>query len=183
MLMVFMRPKRQRRGRAPKEVLAGAVAESEISKRCCVMVKTWKPQTDELVLPIFLITSAMLAVGGAFFLLIFSLSQPTIYSNPGVAAYTPPPRTTPLPLPRKSDAPELTELSDEPTSPLTALAQAQTSGKQVKPIARPPVRKHPRSDPREIDQRRWGYPQQGNYEYRDWYDNRAWGGGGFKTKF
>jgi hypothetical protein len=50
------------------------------------MVKQLKSQSDESVLPVFLILSAILAVVGSFWLLLFYFSQPTIFPNPGLAA-------------------------------------------------------------------------------------------------
>jgi hypothetical protein len=82
------------------------------------MVKQLKSQSDESVLPVFLILSAILTVVGSLWLLLFYFSQPTIYPNPGLAAYVPPPGTRLLPLLRKSDAPELANLQDEPPSPM-----------------------------------------------------------------
>ena len=82
------------------------------------MVKQLKSQSTEAVLPLFLILSAILAVVGCFSLLLFYFSQPTIYPNPGLAAYAPPPGTRLLPLLRMSNAPELVNLPDEPPSPL-----------------------------------------------------------------
>jgi hypothetical protein len=89
------------------------------------MIKQLKSQSDESVLPLALILSTILAVVGCFWLLLFYFSQPTIYPNPGLAAYVPPPGTRLLPLLRKSDAPKLANLPDEPPSPLAALTQAQ----------------------------------------------------------
>jgi hypothetical protein len=142
------------------------------------MAETWKSQSDEWVVPLFWFLSAILAGAACLFLLLYSLSKPTEYANPGIAAYTPPPGTRLLPLPRKSDAPELAELPAEPSSPLSALARAEASEDQAKRDIRPPARKRPRVDPREYDQRRAGYTQQWNGGYRDWNNNRAWSGGG-----
>jgi hypothetical protein len=135
---------------------------------------------------VFWTASVVLAVGGLFFLALFSLAQPTVYANPGLAAYTPPAATRLVPVPRVSDAPELAELPALPVTSLSALAQAQTtekptSEKPAKSAGHQTAHKHARAPPREFDQRRWGYAQQ-NYEYRDWNSNRAWGGG-FKTWF
>jgi len=135
-----------------------------------------------------LLLGLIVPLGGAagFFFLLYVLLKPTVHTNPGLAAYEPPPQTRLLPLPRKSDAPELAELPPvpEPPSPLTAYAQAPaTEQKEAKrEEARPPVRKRPR----EYDQRMFGYSQQwndgyrgwNNYDgYRGWNNSRAWGGG------
>jgi hypothetical protein len=74
------------------------------------MVKRPKLLNDEWAPSVIWIVSAITAVVGCFWFLIFDLSQPTVYSNPCVAAYMPPPGTRLLPLPRTSDAPELADL-------------------------------------------------------------------------
>src|SRR5260221_12835523 len=85
-----------------------------------------RSQGDELVAPLLWVLSANLAAAAGFFLLLYFLYQPKISPNPGVAAYTPPPGTRLIPLPRRSDAPELADLPREPPSPLNPLAQART---------------------------------------------------------
>jgi hypothetical protein len=129
------------------------------------MVKQLKSQSDELVLPVFLILSAILAEVGCFWLLLFCFSQPTIYPNLGLAAYVPPPATQLVPILRKSDAPEVANLPDEPPSPLAALAQAQDQKMFESPArTRPRVANdHSTSD----------YGQQWNSGHGDWSGNRA----------
>jgi hypothetical protein len=141
------------------------------------MAETWKSPSDEWAVPLFWFLSMILAGAACLFLLLHSLSKPTEYANPGIAAYTPFPSTRLLPLPRKSDAPELAELPAEPPSPLSALAQAEASEKQTTRDVGPPARKRPPVDPRKYDQQRFGYAQQWNDGYRDWNKNRAWSGG------
>jgi hypothetical protein len=134
---------------------------------------------DDWVAPLLGVFGAILAGAGCLFLLTYYLSQPAMNPNPGVAAYTPPPATRLVPLPRKSDAPELADLPPLPTEPspaLTALAQAQPSDQPPKREARAPVRKRPRIDPRDDDQNRFGSVQPWKYGNRDWDNNRAWAG-------
>jgi hypothetical protein len=121
--------------------------------------QTFETPGDELALPLLWIVSAILGVFGCFWLLLFYFSQPTTYPNPGLAAFNPPAGTRLLPLPRKSDAPELADLPDEP--PSAALAQArggsaQAQGSQQELMPKPPVRKRPVSATRENDQRTFG---------------------------
>jgi hypothetical protein len=134
---------------------------------------TRKPQSDELAAPLFWMLSANLAAAAGFFLLLYFLHQPTISPNAGVAAYMPPPGTRLIPLPRRSDAPELVDLSADPASALSALAQAQTSDQHAKADAHPPARKRPRADPGEHDQRKVGFGQQWNFGYSGWNNNRS----------
>jgi hypothetical protein len=134
---------------------------------------TRKPQSDELAAPLFWMLSANLAAAAGFFLLLYFLHQPTINPNAGVAAYMPPPGTRLIPLPRRSDAPELVDLSADPASALSALAQAQTSDQHAKADAHPPARKRPRADPGEHDQRKVGFGQQWNFGYSGWNNNRS----------
>jgi hypothetical protein len=148
-----------------------------------LMVKQLKSQSDESVLPVFLILNAILAVVGSLWLLLFYFSQPTIYPNPGLAAYVPPPGTRLLPLLRKSDAPELANLQDEPPSPLAALAQAQDQ----KMFERP-ARRRPRVAIRENEHWISDYGQQSNSGHGDWSGNRPWSSprkmsGGPKSSF
>jgi hypothetical protein len=158
--------------------------------RCGFMSERWESQSGGWAVPVLGIAGTILAVCGLFLAALHSLAQPTVYENPGLAAYTPPAATRLVPLPRVSDAPELAQLPDLPSSPLTALAQAEATDKPAtdKPASEKPakpahqaVHKHARAIPRGYDQQRSGYAQQ-NYENRDWNSNRAWAGG-FKTWF
>jgi hypothetical protein len=136
------------------------------------MVKRLKSPGDELVLPLFWILSAILAVFGCFWILLFYFSQPTKYPNPGLAAFVPPAGTRLLPLPRKSDAPELADLPEESPSAVAALAQAQGSQKEL--MLKPPMRKRPALATGENDQRTIGPGQQWNSGYDSQNSNRAW---------
>jgi hypothetical protein len=156
------------------------------NSRCAPMAETWKahagkPRADEWEAPLFWVLSALLAGAACLFLLLYSLCQPKTNLNPGLAAYTPPPGTRLLPLPRQSDAPELAELpADSPppslssSSPLKALAQAQPGDPPVKREIRLAARKRPHADPREhadpheYDQQGAGFVQQWNFGYRGW---------------
>jgi hypothetical protein len=146
------------------------------------MAQPWKLQHDQAAVIQFWILSLILAAAGGLSLLFYSATRPTIYANPGIAAYTPPPGTRLVPLPRSSDAPELVDLPDQASSPLTALAQAQPNEKPAKTDVRPPARKRPRSDPHDYEERKPGYAQQWNYGYHDWNNNRA-AGAGFRSWF
>jgi hypothetical protein len=155
----------------------------------------WQSQGGGSDAPLFCFLGAILAGAGCFFFLLYSLYQPTINPNPGLAAYVAPPSTRLVPLPRKSDAPELAALPADPPSPLsplTALAKAQPSDEQAKRDIRPPARKRPRPDfgendqrgydqrgydQRGYDQRGFGFVQQWNYGSRGSNNNRAWSGG------
>jgi hypothetical protein len=139
------------------------------------MAKTWASHRDEWVLPLAWIVGAITTVG-CLFLMLLILAQPTVYPNPGLASSTPPPGTRLIPLPRKSDAPELVDLPLEPASPLTALALAQPVETQAKPDARPPARKRARAALPE-DIRALGYGQQEIYESRGSSSTRAYSGG------
>jgi hypothetical protein len=103
---------------------------------------------------------AVTGVVACFWFSLFYLSRPTSVPNPGLTAYTPPPGTRLLPLPHMSEAPELADVPNEPTSPLTAMAQAQTSQKKAKDP--PSAHKRPRTVPRKTEQRALGYAQQWN---------------------
>jgi hypothetical protein len=142
------------------------------------MKKSSKAQADDWI-PVLWAASATLGVLGIFAVSFHFLLQPTVYENPGLAAYSAPPETRLVPLPGKSDAPALSDLPELPQPASTALAQAQT---QAKPVARSPFRRRSQVTHRGNEQPRWGYSPQGNYAYRDWNSNRAWGGG-FKSWF
>ena len=119
------------------------------------------------------IVSAITTILGCFLFLIFDLSQPTVYSNPGAAVYTPPAGTRLLPLPRTSDAPELADLLNEPPSPLTALARALD---QKEAVPEPPARKRPSVAVDENQQRTSDHRQQWNSGYGERNGNRAGSG-------
>jgi hypothetical protein len=146
------------------------------------MAKTLDLQSDEWAAPLLSVLCAILAAAAGFFLLLYFHCQPTVTFNPGLAAYTPPPATRLVPLPRQSTAPELAELTPAAASPaltassaLTALAQALPSDPPAK-RARPPAHKRPRAEPGEHDQRNFGFAQQWNSGNRGWSDNRIAGG-------
>jgi hypothetical protein len=128
--------------------------------------------------PLFWLLSAILAAGAGLFLLLHWLCQPTLNPNPGLAAYVAPVGTRLVPLPRKSDAPELAELPVDSVDPagsprvapavaspsaLTALAKAEPSEPQGKRDLHPPARKRQRTDTGEHDQRGFGVVQQWNF--------------------
>ncbi len=151
------------------------------------MAETWKSRTlksqalkspgDEWATPVLGVLAVIVAGAASLFLVLYALCQPTISPNPGVAAYTPPPATRLVPLPRQSDAPELADLPPDPPSPLSALAQAKASDQPVKREVHVPARKHTRVDPGDYDQRKLGYVQQWDFGYRGWSNNRTFSGG------
>ena len=114
-----------------------------------------KQPANEIAQPILWTVTAITMVIGCFWFFVFYLSQPTIYPNPGLAAYTPPAGTRLVPIPRKSDAPDLADIPESSPSPLTAMAQAPLREKEVKDL-----RKHAHAIPREAEQPMVGYPQQ-----------------------
>jgi len=154
------------------------------------MIRRSKLQNDEWALSVFWIVSAITAIVGCFCFLIFDVSQPTNYPNPGLAANTPPPGTRLLSFSRTSDAPELADLPKGPPSPLTALARApdQKEVMSESPAGEPPARKRPRGAAGENERRTSNYGQQWHYGYGDRNSNRTWSGprkmsGGPKSSF
>jgi hypothetical protein len=151
--------------------------------------QAWKSLRGDWDAPVFWLLGAFLAGGACLFFALFSLCQPTVIVNPGVAAYAPPPATRLVPLPRQSDAPELAELPvDPPPSALTALAKAQPSEPPAKRDRQPPARKRVHADPNAYDQRGFGYAPQWNYGaapqwnygargFNNNNNNRPWTGG------
>jgi hypothetical protein len=155
------------------------------------MTQTWKSParqppprqspSDEWEAPVFWFLGVFLACAAGLFLVLYSLTQPTRYPNPGVAAYVAPPATRLVPLPRQSTAPELAELPvvDAP-SPLTAFAKAKADDQPND--ARPPARKRPRagpstSGPSTYGQRGFGFDQQWDFGSHGTSNNHVWSGG------
>ena len=66
---------------------------------------------------------------GAFFVFLIWLFQPIVIENPGVAAYQPPPGTRLVPLPRKIDSAELTEIL--PTRNLAVAPQEANASSEI----------------------------------------------------
>jgi hypothetical protein len=141
------------------------------------MAGTRRLPSEDWAAPLLGISGAILAGAAGLFSLIFFLCQPTVSPNPGVTAYTPPPATRLVPLPRISDAPELADLPVETSSPLAALAQARAGDQAAKPPPRPVARKRPRAEPVERDQRNFGFAQPWNFGYRGPGNEHAWSGG------
>jgi hypothetical protein len=130
------------------------------------MTKQPRLSAQDHTLPLLGTVSAIAAIIGCFWFFVLCLSQPTIYPNPGLAAYTPPAGTRLVPLPRESDAPEFAEAPEDSPPPLSAMAQAPFSAMaqgQLRPKeakATPPVRKHLHTTPREAEPTIVGYAQQ-----------------------
>jgi cell wall-associated NlpC family hydrolase len=111
----------------------------------------------------------MCGATAALFLMLYWLMQPKVLGNPGLAAYHPPPGTRLVPIPRKSDAPELASL---PESSGTSFAEAPVlpipaePTKPAKPAARERSKKVAAAKPRRniereptYAQQQWGAPQ------------------------
>jgi hypothetical protein len=126
------------------------------------MTKQPRHSAQESAQPLLGTVTAIATVIGCFWFFVLYLSQPTIYPNPGLAAYAPPTGTRLVPPPRESDAPDLAEVPKNSPSPLTAMAQAQLREKEVQKDVKavPQVRKHSRTTPREAEQPIVGYAQQ-----------------------
>ncbi len=141
------------------------------------MAGTRKLPSDDWAAPLLGVAGTFLAAAAGLFLLIYFLCQPTVNPNPGIAAYTAPPATRLVPLPRVSDATELAELPAEPTSGLAALAQARAGDQPAKLVPRPVAHKRTRVEHGERDQRDLGFGQPWNFGYRGPGNEHAWSGG------
>ncbi|HEV3371872.1 MAG TPA: hypothetical protein VG145_04945 [Xanthobacteraceae bacterium] len=128
--------------------------KSEVPQRPCQSL------ADEWNAPVFGFLGVLLAGAAGLFFVLFSVSHPTVYPNPGVTAYVAPPATRLVPLARQSTAPELADLPVvDPPSPLTAFAKAQPDDQPAKSETRPPARKRPRAEPSAYSQRSFGFAQ------------------------
>jgi hypothetical protein len=131
--------------------------------------------------PSFWLIGTIISVVGCFWFLLFSLPRPTVYPNLGLAAYTPPPTTRLVPLPRTGDLPDTPDpaISSYPPSASAAFAQEELDQKQTKEAA-PPAQKRPRAVSHDSGEHAFGYaPSSGfarprDYQYRDPYTNRWW---------
>jgi hypothetical protein len=148
--------------------------------------------------PSFWLISTIISVVGCFWFLLFSLLSPTVYPNPGLAAYTPPPMTRLVLLPRTGDLPEMIPepaIPSYPPSASAAFAQAEPDQEQTKEAA-PPAQKRPRAvsqkRPRAISHDSgehafgyapsFGYARPRDYQYR-WWTNRPRQTGNQKSWF
>jgi hypothetical protein len=111
---------------------------------------------------------------GCLAFLLYSLLQPTRFPNAGLEAYAPPLGTQLLPIPRKSDAPELVNLPVQETSAFVTLAQQPSADGEVKrtPDRRPRKVVHA-AVPRRHEQREAAYSQQ----WSPWGQNGGNAGG------
>jgi hypothetical protein len=133
-----------------------------------IIQQRWQSLGDQWNAPVFGFLSVLMAGAAGFFFVLFSLCQPTVYPNPGVAAYEGPPATRLVPLPRQSTAPALADLPIvDPPSPLTAFAKAQPDDQPAKSETLTPARKRPRTDASAYSQRGfdsfqpWSFGSQG----------------------
>jgi hypothetical protein len=159
-----------------------------LGSRCSVMIKAGQggrrlySDASAAQLSVF-----GLIFGGAFVLFgfLYHLLQPSVVANPGLAAFSPPPATRTVPLPRQSDAPALAELPELPASSLNAFAEAAPP--EAKPDPKPSA--HKRLRPSAADPRRPDVAQQWNFGFANWgngnrgargdwtADNHVWRGG------
>jgi hypothetical protein len=138
--------------------------------------RRWESRSGEWEATVFWFLGVFLAGAAGLFFELYSLGRPTIYPNPGVAAFAAPPATRLVPLPRQSTAPELADLPVvEPPSPLTAMARAQAI--DPLPDMSPPARKRPRAEPGTYGQRGFGSAQQWNSGSRGSSNSHVWSGG------
>jgi len=143
-----------------------------------VLQQRWQSLGDEWNAPVLGFLGALLTGAAGLFFVLFSLCHPTIYPNPGAAAYAAPPATRLVPLARESTAPALAELPVvDPPSPLTAFAKAQPDDPPAKSETSPPARKHPRADASAVSQRGFGYAQPWGFGSQGPSNNRARSGG------
>lgn len=133
-----------------------------------VLQARWQSLGDEWNAPVFGFLAALLTGAAGLFFVLFSLCHPTVYPNPGTAAYEGPPATRLIPLARTSTAPALADLPVvDPPSPLTAFAKALPDDQPAKSVTPPPARSRPRPDPGAYSQRGsdfaqpWGFGSQG----------------------
>jgi hypothetical protein len=122
-----------------------------------------------------------LSVAGLGALSGYWLMQPRVITNPGLAAYKPPPATRLVPLPRKMDAPELAELpaapadgaEAKPHSPQPIIGPSTISKTAVanpKPVAR---RSRPKSQHGDDAASAYAYSDHWGYNDRRSYADRS----------
>jgi len=134
-----------------------------------------RPAKGDCDVALFWGLGAATAVAVFVGLLLMFLMQPDKYPNPGLATYTTPPGTRLLPLPRKSDAPELAELPAEKPAARNALAQGEGPNVEVKRAPERPIRKRSRSASHPREQREAGAARPQWNGRNDWNGN--WNGG------
>jgi len=122
-------------------------------------------------LAIFVLVAGLGCLGG------YRLMQPRIIPNLGLAAYQPPPGTRLVPLPRKTDAPELADLPPTPVETVGAgpdraspSVEKATVAASPKPVARRKPRPRPADDPASAYAYggRWGYGDRGGGSWSSW---------------
>jgi hypothetical protein len=111
----------------------------------------------------------MCGTTAALFLVLFWLMQPKVLENPGMAAYHPPPGTRLVPVPRKSDAPELASLPEGSGTSFAEAPVAPEPPKPAKPQARERSKKVVAAKPRRNIERERTYAQQ------QWGTQQQWG--------
>jgi hypothetical protein len=115
--------------------------------------------------------AALIGAGACFFLALHAIYQPTVYANPGLAAFHPPPGTRLIPVPGKHDAPILAAMPDvvSPQGPegSTALAEAKPNESPAKRDTH--ALKHPR-----VARDRSQAPSNNPYQYQWRGGNSPW---------
>jgi hypothetical protein len=104
----------------------------------------------------------LMAGAACIFLLLYELYRPTVYANPGLAAYEPPPGTVLLPLPGKHDAPILAAMPDETLDRGASPVQAQANDKPKHAEHSRARTASRRRAPGEAPSRNEGYRDRGN---------------------
>src|SRR5437016_13391701 len=123
-----------------------------------------EPSVD-CVAPIAACLLIFVGVASLGFLGGYRLMQPRILPNPGLAAYEPPPATRLIPLPHKTDAPELAELP--PAAAVSVAAQAEPEKVERKSVVATAAVTHKRPRPR---------PQPDPFSGFAYADGGRWGG-------
>jgi hypothetical protein len=128
---------------------------------------------------VYLIAFALVAGLGCF--AGYRLMQPRVIPNLGLAAYQPPPGTRLIPLPHKSDAPELADLPPTPVAVETAQPERPPESVEQTTVAATPKPVAKRPKPRPVDDPwaayaygdRWGDGDRRGYSGR-WDRSRSY---------
>ena len=157
-----------------KKPPAGSVAA-----RRRIEVSRHRELSADYAVPMAVCLIAFALVAGLGCFVGYRLMQPRVIPNLGLAAYQPPPGTRLIPLPHKSDAPELADLPPTPVAVETAQPERPPESVEKATVAGTPKPVAKRRKPRPVEDPwaayaygdRWGYGDRRGYGERS---DRSW---------
>jgi len=131
------------------------------------MMRRRKYPSDDWEVSLLWYLLKFVAGGASIFFLLYVLYRPTVYANPGLSAYAPPPGTPLLPSPASHDTRVVATILDGMPDAATPPVGAQSDDNPSSHVERSHARKRAKAasrkpDPSDIQRRSYGYRDRDN---------------------